>query len=293
MTVIQQWAPQTGYVSRQLPWTPDDWSPTDSAVARYLLHLKVLGLADPTKATEHYRTALALRDHSIAVSSKNGEADLANRLATGELNPAEAAKLLAKVPTAREEQEKEERGRRMLADAVRVAYTNAVRAMHNYGDKWLDLLRPLVQEAVAAQDQARWDSLHAFAALLRHRDLAALAIVSSDPNGMREIEETWRYRVGKPHRYHDWRLERAVRTHAAANVNVGSNVFVGIAVTEGPHPTLQEMGGMEPIGGMEPGIYSAEQVIDITEAVLEQQEADQVSAEPPPPSRRTRAEVTS
>jgi len=248
----------------------------------------VLGLADPTKATEHYRTALALRDHSIAVSSKNGEADIANRLATGELNPAEAAKLLAKVPTAREEQEKEERGRRMLADAVRAAYTSAVRAVHNFGDKWLDdVLRPLVQEAVAAQDQARWDVLHAFAALLRSGDIGALAMVSSDVNGLREFEETWRYSVGRPDSYHFWRLEHADDVYVQSHDIAGPFVFVASGIRAGPHPRLVDT---DPTWEM--GLYSAAEVLTIKDRIVAEQEAVRMDAEPPPPRSR-RAAVAS
>jgi hypothetical protein len=166
--VVQQWAAEKGYVSRLPPATSDFWSSSESPVARYLLHLKVLGIDDPTKhlkfggtATEHYRHALELRDHTVRVEAKNdGELDIANRLATGEIDVAQAERLLAKVPTPGDTLAQETRARQMLQNATRAAYVAALGAIHLWGeDKWLGLLRPLVQAAVAAQDQQRFDAL--------------------------------------------------------------------------------------------------------------------------------------
>lgn len=282
MTVIPQWAPQIGYERRTFPNTNESWSPTESPVARYLLHLRALGIEDPTsyrrqRAIDFYQQALALREHSITVAAKqDGEGDIANRLAMGEIDSEQAAKLLAKMPTASDAQEQAARGRQMLAAATRAAYTAAVLAVHTYGDRWLDLLRPLVQEAVAAQDDARFEALHRFAALLRSPDIAALAMVASDTSGNREFDETWRYRTGRPDLVHKWRYARAERTHDGPAEPVGANLFVmASAVTKGPHPTLTEMVEHE----MQPGMYSASDVLATTERVLADQEAAQVSAE--------------
>jgi hypothetical protein len=289
--VISQWAPQTGYECRTFPVTSDTWSPTESVVARYLLHLRVLGLEDPTKpkATDLYEQALALRQHSIDVAPKRDEdAIIANRLAHGEITTDEAAKLLAKVPLPNDAQEQVERTRQMLTNATRAAYAGAVRSIHLY-EKWIDLLRPLVADAVAARDQERWDALHGFAALLRQRGLGALAMVATDPTGIREFEETWRYTVGRPDRYHLWRLEHATAAQAVGHEAVGQSVFVAATVIKGPHPTLADMVA----GEMEPTILAASEVLAIADRIRVEQDAARMSAEAPAPSRRARTQVTS
>jgi hypothetical protein len=268
---IQQWAPRTGYERRTLPSTSDTWSPTESVVARYLLHLRVLGLEDPTKprATDLYEQALRLREHSVSVAVKpDEEAAIAERLARGEVTPAEAAKMLAKAARPSDAQEQAERERQMYSAATRAAYVAAVRSIHNFGEeKWLALLRPMVQDAVAAGDESRWAALHEFASLLRSRDLGALAMVSSDTSGLRETDETWRYTVGRPDLYHLWRLQRSEAAQAVGHEAVGSFVFVASVVTKGPHPRLADMTEMEP------GIYSAAEVLAIKDRVIAEQEA--------------------
>lgn len=292
MTFRYTWSPQSGYVRRVYPHTSEHWSPTESPVARYLLYLSVLGIEDPTRfkrqrATDYYQQAISLREHSVTVAAKqDDDPAIIGRLARGELSPEDAEKALAKVaPKAAEVQEQTERTRQAFANATRMAYASAVLAIHDYGDKWLDVLRPLVQEAVAAEDQARWDKLHAFAASLRSPALGGLAMVATDETGTNEFGETWRYTVGRPDLYHEWRFARAERTHeATAPERVGTDVFVATRVTAGPHPSLTDMVQ----GGMSPGIYSAAEVIAITEAIVAKQESAQVNAEP----ARSRAAVT-
>jgi hypothetical protein len=284
--IVHQWAGQRGVESRTLPMAhSDSWSPTQSVIARYLLHLKALGIEDPTGAGEFYRTALSLREHSVAVAVKpDEESAVAERLSRGEVTPTEAAKLLAKVPRPGVAQEQAERERQMLTTATRQAYASAVRAIHNYGDRWLGLLRPLVETAVAARDDARFGALHDFAALLRNRDLGALAMVATDTSGIREFEETWRYSVGRPERYHLWRLEHSEAANAIFTEVVGPVTFVAASITKAPFPTLAEM--VE--GEMEPGMYSAQEVTAIGSRIAMEQEDVRMSAAPPPsPARRS------
>lgn len=290
--VINQWAPRPGVLRRAEPTTNDSWSPDASPVALYLLHLRSLGLEDQTdyldrSATDHYRHAIFLRDQTVSVVATPDEREaITKRLALGEITPEEAQKRLAKsAPKVNDAQDLANGTRKTISDATREAYSFAVTAIRGY--HWLTPLRVLVADAVAAQDDARFDALHRFAALLRSPGLAALAMVAGDGSGIREFDETWRYKVSRPDLYHAWRLARAERTHTVAHVTAGTLVFVAAAVTKGPHPTLADM--VE--GEMEPSLLSAAEVVSITEAILAEQEAAQ-SAEPVP-SRRSRAGVAS
>jgi hypothetical protein len=283
--IVHQWAPQKGYERRTLPSTSDSWSPEGSVVARYLLHLKVLGISkDPTGADEFYRNALSLREHAVtATATPDEEAAIAQALALGQVSPAEAAKRLAKASKPDDAHEQADRERQMYYTATRAAYVAAVRAIHNWGeDKWLALLRPLIQEAVEAQDEPRWDALHNFCELLRDRELGALAMVASDPTGLREVDETWRYRVGRPELYHLWRLEHAEAAKTVDHEVVGSVEFNASVVTKGPHPRLAEMVGMAP------GIYGAGEVLSIARRIVEEQEAIRAAATPERPTRHVR-----
>lgn len=290
--VIQQWAPEAGHIRRQLPSTSEHWSPA-GPVARYLKYLRALDLKDPTGAEKLYQVALELRERSSAAAAAakpDGEAEITRRLAMGEIDAEQASRLLAKVPRQEDVQEKEARDRVMIQDATRRAYGSAVRAIHDYGDRWLELLRPLVQAAVDAQDQERWDALHRLAGWLRSPALSALEMIAIDPSGgLFEFGEPWRYTVRRPDLYHAWRLEHAERTHAGTTELIGPSVFVAYRVTAGPHPTLADMVQ----GEMEPGLHSASEVLAITEAILAEQEAARTSAEPPPRrSRHAPAEVS-
>jgi transcriptional regulator with XRE-family HTH domain len=282
--IVHQWAPRKGFERRTLPSTSESWSPTQSVVARFLLHLKALGLKDPTGATDLYRTAVSLREHTVAVTAKpNEEVAIAERLARGEVTPTEAAKLLAKAPKPSDAIDQAEREAHMLRAATRHAFAASVRAVHDFGDRWLQLLRPLVEEAVAAKDDARFAALHDFAALLRDRDLGALAMVASDQSGTREFGETWRHLVGRPERYHMWRIERAEIAQPIFHEVVGPLTFVAGSVEKGPRPSLAEMVA----GEMEPGIFSAQEVLAIAGRIVIEQEEARMSATPPPsPARR-------
>jgi hypothetical protein len=286
--LIQQFAAQKGYESRTLPMGGgDSWSPDGSVVARYLLHLRAIGLKDPTKpsATDLYEQALRLRERSVSVAVASDEAGaIATALALGDLTPAEAAKRLAKAPRPGDAHEQAARERQMLYAATRQAYAAAVRAIHNFD--WLDLLRPLVEDAVAAQDDERFRALHDFAALLRSRELGALAMVATDTSGIREFEETWRYTTGAPDKFHLWRLERATAAQPIFSEVVGPVTFVAAAIKEAPFPTVSEMVEAK----MEPGLYSAGEVLAIAgRIVLEQEEARALAAAPPgAPARSSR-----
>lgn len=281
--IVHQWAPRKGYERRALPSTSDSWSPTESIVARYLLHLKALNIEDPTGASGFYRTALALRERSVTVAAKPDEgAAIAERLARGEVTPTEAAKLLAKAPKPSDAIDQADREAEMLRTATRHAFVASVRAVHDFGERWLQLLRPLIEQAVAALDDARFAALHDFAALLRDRDLGALAMVAADPSGTREFEETWRYLVGRPERYHMWRVERATVAQPIFHEVAGPLTFVAASVEKGPHPTLADMVA----GEMEPGIFSAQEVLTIAGRIVIQQEEARMSATPPPTARR-------
>lgn len=276
-TVIEQWAPRKGYVRRQLPsGGSDSWSPTNSVVAQYIRHLSFLKIEDPTDASYFYNQAISLRDAYQKVAVKqNEEATIQNRLALGEITAEEASKLLAKAPTQKDSQEKIERERQMISNAVRSSYSMSVRAIHNFGEeKWVELLRPLVKEAHEAQDQERWEALHGFAGLLRDPGLAGLAMIALSHAGTREFDETWRYTVGRPDLYHHWRRAHAEESDNIAILNVGQTIFAAIVVKKGPHPTVRDI---DP--SWEPGLYSAAEVMKITDAILNQQQEAQVETE--------------
>jgi hypothetical protein len=282
--VIHMFAPLRGYEHRSLPSASDSWDPEESAPARYLKALARLGLKDPTKpsATDLYAQAVRLRYHSVnAASEPDEEAAIATALALGEITGTEAKKRLAKAPKPGDADERDDRERRMLYMAMQAAYSAAVRAIHNFD--WLPLLRALIEEAVAAGDDRRFDALHDFAALLRSAGLGGLAMVGADPSGTREFEETWRYRTGRPERYHLWRVERAQVAESIFHEAVGPVVFVAAAVVKAPHPTLAEMVA----GEMAPGLYAAHEVLAIAgRIVAEQEEARMLAAGEPATSGR-------
>lgn len=281
--IVHHWAPVRGYERRALPTTTDSWDPVTSPVAMVLRGLRELGVEDPTKASEFYATATSLRAHTITVAAKQDPAvAITARLAQGELSPDEAGRLLGKAPKPSDAREQEERETAVLYAATRQAYSAAVRAVHDFGDRWLGVLRPLIEEAVTARDDERFAQVHAFGSLLRSSPIGALAMVG-DQSGTRETSETWRYTSAAPHRYHLWRVERAQDARPIFHEVVGDVTFVAGAVVKAPHPTVAEMAEH----GMEPGIYSAQEVLAIASRIViqQEQEREMAAGEPAPPRR--------
>jgi hypothetical protein len=270
-TLIEQWAPHTGYVRRQVPsGGSDNWSEDSSPLGKYIRQLRKLGLEDPTDATDLFDHAVQLREASNQpVTAQDDEATITFRLARGEITPAQASKLLAKATTPDDRQERLVHVRQGITNASREAHGLAVMAIHNYGEeRWLAFLRPLAAEAYEAQDQQRWDQVQQLATLLRDRDLAALSIVATDQGIGREIRDTWRYLVRKPDEYHFWRLRHAKRAQNVALEAVGEVVFVASEVIEGPYPIVAQM---DP--SWEPGVYSAAEVVAIAKEIAARQDA--------------------
>jgi hypothetical protein len=246
--------------------------------------LKALGLKDPTKhrgrsASAHFAAALAYREYENTMAAQLDEeapADIAGQLGEGALTREEAEKELDKLPPPSVLAERAARRRELRGEATRTAFRLATYAIHFHLDRWLDVLRPLVEAAVVAKDQARFDALHRFAGLLRDRSLGALEMLAFDPGGLLETDEVWRYQVGRPDLYHAWRDARAEGLHGAGHYEVGPVTVVATVVLKGPHPTLADMID----GGMEPGIYSAAEAVAIKDRVLAEQEAALVEAVP-------------
>jgi len=132
----------------------------------------------------------------------------------------------------------------------------------------MKILKPLVAEAVDSRDEARWNLLHKFARILRDPDLAGLAMVTKTERQYQEFDETWRYTVGRPDLYHAWRLRHAERSENIRLERAGPFIFTLSHITQGPHPKLS---GMEPSWG--PGLYTAAEVMEITERILAEQAA--------------------
>lgn len=139
-TLIEQWAPRKAYLHWQLPTgNSDSWSPTNSVVARYIAQLELLGLGDPTKATDFYNQALQFQQAYLDLASKqNGEVDLSERLVRGEITIDDATKQAAKAPAALDARQRLERQRQVISNAIASSYSAAVRAVHNFGEiNWL------------------------------------------------------------------------------------------------------------------------------------------------------------
>lgn len=275
--IVEQWAPRKAYIHWQLPTgSSDAWSPTNSVVARYITQLELLGLEDPTEATDFYDQALQFRKAYLDLASKqNDEIDLSERLVRGEISVDDATKQAAKAPAALDARQKLERQRQVISNAIAGSYSAAVRAVHNFGEhNWLNLLRPLVQDAYEVADQARWDQLHKFTALLRDPNLAGLALLVLAPSSSFEIEDTWRYTVGRPDLYDQWRRAHSIETHNIALVHVGPITYIANIVVKGPHPTLADIPP-----SWEPGLYSAGEVLAITNRILDEQEDAQTGVE--------------
>ena len=269
--LIDLWPAQGGKIQYRLPLSGDDWSPDDSPVARYIKVLGYLGIDDPTNATDFYQQALTLREASNKAQIRQHDAgtELAQRLAERKVQLDEISTELAK-SGAKDAYEAALRERQVIYNAARASYAAAVRAIHTYGEaSWMKLLKPLAAKAVEEpRDEALWMLVHKLARILRDTNLAGLATLVRTGTEYRLFDEEWRFMVGRPDLYHQWRLRHAKRSNNMSFQRAGQYVFTLSVVMEGPDPKFTDMES-----SWLPGIYTAAEVIDITERIKAEQDA--------------------
>jgi hypothetical protein len=178
-----------------------------NSIARYVEHLRNLGVSDLTSASGEYEELLALQRQ--ATSEKSGHnrrwrAETQRNVATGVVTVDDALRTIDEHEL---DDESARRDRLAILDvASSAAYRRAGEALHAAGDRLIvEVCRPIVDEALAkpktANAQARYGEAIALASLLRSGGRFAADCGASD------IE----YAFDRPHRVREWQCEHATK----------------------------------------------------------------------------------
>lgn len=236
------------------------WSTHSTIIPEYTQHLSNLGLTDPTTAADGYARAVELRDASeVPISGVGDHADIVARLASGDLTPAQAAKLTREDP--KEIQRRAIDNARYLSIASETALGNAIASIHSFGeDKWMAILKPIATKAIAAKDQTRFDLVHGFARFLRRPDIAGLAAAMVDNARNTDADPDF-YMFGRPDLVYLWRVDQSdsKQLRLISTETIVDNWW-RIAYElkrDAPFPTIRQF---QP--EWKPGLYSAQEAID-------------------------------
>jgi hypothetical protein len=276
------------------------WSPDRHLVPGFQTWLRALDLSDPT-STEHepqaaasayWKRARAVFDEARHVRPDEPPRKVSDLIAEGEVSLADGKKmLLAQARKAREAQDSLREQQKQLDKTASATLLRALQAICDYSEEgWLGLLRPIVADAVAKQDDRRFNLAHAFAAWLRDPEPSFRVFgLSAATNNGRDAERGW-YQVARPDLLYRWRVERANDTqrHQLTHYAQGGLWFSAYALLPGaPVPTLRDY---EP--SWRPGLYSAAEVLANIENSKREQErefarlAQRAPAAPPTGRRR-------
>jgi hypothetical protein len=257
---------------------PDD----KNFLATYRGLLDALGIEDPSDFGEgNPRRALDLLAHAISLRKSaramlrahaDPDADLATKVATGEVDPGAVGKTLAKTKELAERRKLEQM---VIARSADRAFRNGITAIRNVGEKrWLGILRPIVEQAIRDKDQLRWSTAHRFGAFLRDPDIAAL---SSAVSGQKEVPR-FHYMFRDWAAVNRWQVERATHTYEKTNVHAGEYAFVTIGFNPNHVPPFPGVADFDPEWGA--GIYSADEAVANADAIWRRQEAEIDTASP-------------
>jgi hypothetical protein len=185
------------------------WQQLDS----YQRHLTALGMPDPTKATARRVAAEHVRDKAERYRVPQPMADkrITQRLAEGKMSAEEAAAHFANAPDAREAEATAQKVRNEMTEQMYELLRLAVQAIREH--PWLDLLRPMAEDAVAKRDETRWTRAHAFAEWLRDPMVNVCALSVAMANTTQDSDWT-NYAYGDGGRgLYSWQVANADPSH--------------------------------------------------------------------------------
>jgi len=273
-------------VERPTPaWQPFGPDKTN-LLARYVSLLDHLGLDDPTTASMKLQQAVGLRDtarHLARPRTVTPEKSIADQLAAGDITPAEAKRLAAKRPSPDAARESSKAEESIFGSAALSAFRMGLRELYELGEaNWLDLLRPIADEAVKTRNDPRWVAVHALAKFLRAPEVAGLSRGSS--GSRRSDLPAIYYQFAHFDLAHLWQLDHAEKTMPLTHDTFGRLTFIQHAV-RGIAP-IPSMKNIKPDWGA--GLFSATEAMTHADAVEAKQnrDVDNARAEVPEKPRR-------
>ena len=264
------------------------WGLDSGLIPTFETWLRALDLDDPTStenepkaaASAYWRRAQALAEDARRVQPEEPTRSISALLAEGTLTTGDARKMLVKRPDAREAEKLVREQRNGLSAGSRAALLRALQAIYDYTeDGWLEVLRPIVADALANRDDRRFNLAHGFAAWLREPTRNKVFGLTAATN-RRFDAERYLYSVARPDLLHRWRVERATDTerHEQARYSADGMWRVQYALTtSAPFPMLRDYD--EAWGA---GLYSADEVIANTERSRAEQERTFAKLAPAP-----------
>jgi hypothetical protein len=267
-----EWTPYALTLRPPTPSSAGTWQQLDT----FASHLRAVNLPDPTKATarrvaaEHVRNEAARQTASTSVAN-----NITQRLADGSLSPKDAAALFAKQPDANEAEATAEKVRREMDNQCRELVRLAVLAIHEYGEGWLDMLRPIAADAIKKRDQAMWDACVGFLAWLRDPMVGVCALGAALMNPTQDSEAVL-YTVGNPRALFLWRVAHADPQHKATgqptHLPDGDAVVPILLSANAAIPSVTDYAAN--VEAWRPGLYTAAQTIENMHRALGAQDAE-------------------
>lgn len=256
-----------GHVRRNNPSAASAINPP--LPTQYRALLATLKLDDPVAALDGFDRAAELTAAANTVEAApqprtDTSRHLVAALAAGRLDPsADATRQKidkALTPPTRPAEDPDEVYRRAAKDAFR----NAANAIHRHGEQWLSPLRLAHSRALDEGDQATWDVVQQFAALLRQIGAFDEAVDAS------HYGEQF---CARPDLLHRWQLERAtsakvIDTRWADN---GRTLFVHRKPIGAPTITVDVLA--EHRGDWRPGVYTGSEIATHLRAITAQRAA--------------------
>lgn len=274
-------------LSPSLDLTERHGTPTRGSFAtldRYLALLEPVGIDDPANVRPLRDLALRLREKG-ASKAKIGDPTerVLDDLIAGKTDEDDALRVMGKRAAPEEARDAERRRRDDADELVRKTLLRAVRLIHDIGDGWLDLLRPLAARAVERRDAHAWKGVHDLAAFLRDPSTSAndpgiYALAAAMPDALHDGPRVL-YQFGDAGRgVYLWRVEQSEGIAGAVRASAGptpiSNDWseVGYDLTDAvPWPTIDDIAAHPE---WRPGIYSAQEVITNQATMLDAQERE-------------------
>lgn len=257
--VFCEWLPYRVTIRPPTPPAGGSWAQVDA----FQQHLAGLGLADPTRVAALLVAARHVRDAATVSLKSNDVDDDVERVAKGEMTADEALRRRAKRPDS-EEMAKAARRRQDDAEALtRDLLHRAAGAIFAYG--WIELLGPVVAEALKRRDETTWRRAHAFAEWLRSEQVGIRALSAALASNVAD-SDWWLYATGDGGRgVFLWQVEHCEPGQAVPGQPMampgGSHVVPFALKTNVAPPSVTDFAEhAEEWGGV--GLFTAEQVVE-------------------------------
>jgi hypothetical protein len=232
-------------------------------LAAYAEHLRVVGAPDPTRVAGLVTAAMRVRD--VAADDPTLDAaSFADRVAGGHMSPKKALDEMGRRPHPDDVRMAAVRRQQDATNLVSDLLQRAWREIHEYGEGWLDMLKPIAADAVQTGNEQLWHRCHEFAGWLRDPKWVGVRALSAVMPNETDDAGTEHYMFGRPKAVYVWRVERS-----AGNDITRTNPTVtpsGKAITayglrpDALWPSFHDI--CAHADEWQPGLYSAEEALD-------------------------------